>query len=116
MSFCIVDNFVLANLVMLFCLDIMYCNSWVSASLLINVSNMSIEKQIPDRNIMLTGSKCFLDLVWPLSTDAKGVKSADIGNDCIGGADIGGIYTRGVCTEGICTRDTCTRGTSTRGA
>ena len=77
---------------------------------------MSIEKQMSDRDIMLTGSKCFPGLPWPLSTDAKGAKGANVKDDCIRGANVGSICTRSVCTKSICTRGACIRDTCLRGA
>ena len=109
-----VGDFVSADLVIPFCLDAMYWGGWASASLLVNVSDVSIEKQMSDGDTMLTGSECFPGLPWPLLTDAKGAKGADVGDDRIGGADVGGICTRGVCTEGTCTGGTCTRGACIR--
>ena len=116
MSFCMVGDFVSADLVIPFCLDAMYWGGWASASLLVNVSDVSIEKQMSDGDTMLTGSECFPGLPWPLSTDSKGAKDADVGDDCIRGVDVGGICTRGVYTEGTYTRDACIRDTCLRGA
>ena len=111
-----VGNYVSADLVIHFCLDAMYWGGWASASLLVNVSDVSIEKQMSDGDTMLIGSECFPGLPWPLLTDAKGAKGADIGDDCIGGANVGRICTRGVCTKGTCTRGACIRDTCLRGA
>ena len=109
MSFCIVGNFVSADLVISFCLDAIYWGGWAFVSLLANISDLSIKKQMFDRDTMLTSSKCFPGLPWPLSTDAKSAKGADIGDDWIGGADIGGICTRGICTKSTCIRRTYIR-------
>ena len=84
--------------------------------MLVNVSDVSIEKQMSDGNKMLTGSKCFSGLLWPLLTDAKSTNNADIGDDCIRVADVRGICTRGVCIEGSYTRGACIRDTCLRGA
>ena len=116
MSFYMVGHFVLGDLIISFCLDAMYWDDWAFASLLVNVLDVSIKKQMSNGNTMLTGSGCFPDLPWPLSTDAKGAKGADVGDDCIGGANVRGICTRGVCTKGTCTRGACIRNTCLRGA
>ena len=104
----------MGDLIISFCLDAMYWDGWASASLLVNVSDVSIEKQMSDGNTMLTDSKCFPGLPWLLLTDAKSAKAANIGDDCIGGADVEGICTRSVYTEGTCTGGTCTKGTCIR--
>ena len=77
---------------------------------------MSIEKQMSDRNIMLTGSECFSGLPWPLSTDVKGTKGADIEDDCIGDTNVRGIYTRGVYIQGTYIRSAYIRNTCLRSA
>ena len=116
MSFCMVGNFVSGDLVTSFCLDAMYWGGWVSASLLINVSDVSIEKHMSDEDTMLTGFECFPGLPWPHSIDAKGAKGADVGDDCIRNANIGGICIRGVCTEGTCIGGACIRDTYLKSA
>lgn len=84
--------------------------------MLINVSDISIEKPISDEDTMLTSFLYFSDLLWPFSTDARNAKGADIGDDCIKNISVGGICTRGTCIGGTYTSGACIRGTSLRGA
>ena len=114
-----VGDFVLGDLIISFCLDAIYWGGWAFASLLINISDVFIKKQMFDEDTILTGSECFPGLPWAFSTNVKGAKGADIGDDCIGDTDVRGICIRGVCTEstyigdicikGACIRDTCLR-------
>ena len=121
MFFYIVSNFVSADLVIFFCLDAIYWGGWAFASLPANILDISIEKQMFDRNIILTGSECFPGLPWPFSTDAKSAKDTNIGDNWIKGANVGGICIRGICTEGTCIgdiyiRSACIKDTYLRGA
>lgn len=68
-------TFFLNNLAIFFGLDIVYC---ILASLLINILNLSIKKQISDWDTKLTCSGYFLDFSWLYLTIAKDVKSVDV--------------------------------------
>lgn len=87
--------------------------------MLVNISNISIKKQISDGDIRLTDSECFSNLPWPLSTNTRSAKSADVKDDYIESFDVGDICTKGICVEdtckgGTCIRDTCLRGASVK--
>lgn len=63
---------------------------------------------------MLTYFKSFLDLSLPSLTDARGIKSINIGNDYIGititkNACVDGYFTRDDCTIDACDKNTCIR-------
>lgn len=116
MSFCKIDNFVLYDLVIFFYLNSIYQGCQASASLLLNVSDVFFEKQMSNRNRILTVSKCFPSLLQPLLINAKSPKDVDVNDNDIENADVGGICIKGVCIKGTQTKSACIIDTCPRGA
>lgn len=73
-------TFFLNSLVICFCLNIVYCRL---TSLLINILNQSITKQISDQNAILTYFEYFLDCLQLYLTEAKDAKDVDVTGICI---------------------------------
>lgn len=96
--FYIIGNFILGNLIIFFCLDAIYQGGQVFVFLLINISNISIKKQISNRNIILTSFKYFLDLLQLLSIDAKSAKGANVEDNCIENIS---VNTKDACNKKI---------------
>lgn len=70
-----------------FCLDAVYWGNWTFVFLSVNTSNLS------DGDIMLIDSSGFPGFPWPRSTNTRGTKGNNIGNDYIRDADVRGTYT-----------------------
>lgn len=62
------------NPVIFFCLDTMYWVDYTSEFLLINISNLFINKLISNKTAILTYSWYFLDFLWLCSTRARKAK------------------------------------------
>lgn len=76
-----------------FCLNIIYWSSWISVSLLVNLTILSIIKQIYNKDIILSYFKYFL---YFLRLSLLVGKSASIENAYTKSAYVKSAYTRGV--------------------
>lgn len=79
------------------------------------------EKQIFNKDIMLTNSKCFSGLLWLLWIDIKSANGANIDENYIENANVRSIFTKAICNEntykgGICRKNTYIRNTYFRDA
>lgn len=75
----------LSNLIVSFCLDTIY---YVLVSLLINISNSSITKQVSDWDAIFTSPKYILGHLQLGLTEVKDNKDVDIPDIYIGGLSI----------------------------
>ena len=73
-----------------FCLDVVY---YILASLLINISNLSITKQISNWDIKLTCFGYLLDCPRLRFTETKDAKGVYISGACIKGLSVGATST-----------------------
>ena len=87
-----------SNPVISFCLDAVHWGGWAPASVLVNVSSLSMTKQISG-DAMFTCSGCFLGCPRPNLIGAEG---ADVGGACVGGTCGGGACIGGACIGGAC--------------
>lgn len=95
------------DLVIFFCLYTKYWNSWAFLFLLINVLDVFNEKQIFNKDIMLTNLKCFPGLLWLLWIDVKSANDANIDENYIEDANARSIFTKAIYNENTYKRDIC---------
>lgn len=82
----------------------MYC---ISAFLLINISNLSITKQISNCIAILTYFRYFMGCLWLCLTGAKDAKGVDVMGAYIGSFSFGETFARVFSIAGISIVGTC---------
>lgn len=70
--------------------------------MLVKALDFLIQKQISNKDTILTSSKYFAGFLWLYSIDIKNMKSAKIRNNYIKGIHIGSIYTRSSSIKDSC--------------
>lgn len=88
LSFYMVGNFILKDLVIFFCLNAVYWGDQISVFLVIKVSDISIKKQISDKDTMFTSSRYFSGFLSLRLIDIKSTKNANVKDDYIKDADV----------------------------